>query len=141
MAVVPARSGLARRAASVTSIEHDPEWAGKLQAKLVDFSNVDLRVKLYDIAGVPAEQDYVRAIEADGPYDMIVVDGRLRSHCLFAAIPHLKPDGIVLFDDCGRRRYRSAITTCGLVEKHYFGLSYCVPYPDHTSVLTNAPWP
>ena len=46
--------------------------------------------------------------------------------------------GCILFDDSGRRRYRAAIGDCGLVEKHYFGLSYCVPYPDHSSILKSA---
>ena len=51
------------------------------------------------------------------------------------ALPHLKPGGIVLFDDSGRNRYRAGIAACGLKEKHFYGRSYCVPYPDHSSIL------
>ncbi|MBU1305953.1 MAG: class I SAM-dependent methyltransferase [Alphaproteobacteria bacterium] len=132
---------LARRAASVTSVEHDAAWANKLSRATQPLPNVSLHVASYDSAGAPADQPYVRAIEGTGDYDLIVVDGRLRTACLATAIPHLKLGGIIVFDDSGRERYRSAITTCGLAETHYHGLSYCVPYPDHTSILTNGPWP
>lgn len=132
---------LARRAANVTSVEHDREWAGKLRTKLAGFPNVDLITAGYDTNGPAADQPYVRSIENSGDYDLIVVDGRLRVYCLDQAIKQLKPDGIILFDDSGRRRYRAAIEGSGLVETRYHGLSYCVPYPDQTSVLTNGPWP
>ena len=132
---------LARRASSITSVEHNAAWATKLKGKLTGYPNARLVVAGYDLEGVPAEQPYVCTIEGTGLYDMIVVDGRLRVPCLAKAFQHLLSDGIIVFDDSGRGRYRSAIESGPLAEKRYFGLSYCVPYPDHTSVLTNNPWP
>ncbi|MGV8834229.1 MAG: class I SAM-dependent methyltransferase [Devosia sp.] len=132
---------LARRAASVISVEHDAEWAAKMKTKLSGFANVQLITAEYDADGPAAEQPYVRSIEGTGQFDMIVVDGRLRVHCLQQAITQLKPDGIILFDDSGRKRYRAAIDAGPLREKHYYGASYCVPYPDHTSILTATAWP
>ena len=70
--------------------------------------------------------------------DLIVIDGRLRAACLAAAMSALRPGGIILFDDSGRARYRGAIAHCGLAEEHFRGLSYCVPYPDHSSILRAA---
>ena len=64
-----------------------------------------------------------------------MVDGRRRTECLAQAIPFLKPGGIVLFDDSARRRYRAAIADCGLKEDWNYGRSYCVPYPDASSIL------
>jgi hypothetical protein len=132
---------LARRAASITSLEHDADWAGKLRARLTEHGNVELRTAGYDPLGAGDDQPYVRAIDNSGVYDLIVVDGRLRVDCLRAAIGHVARDGIILFDDSGRRRYRAGIEQSGLTEKHYYGLSYCVPYPDHTSILSKGPWP
>lgn len=132
---------LARRSGSVTTVEHDPDWAGRLTETIAGLDNASLSVAGYDPDGPPAEQPYLRSIEGTGLYDLIVVDGRLRVQCLTAAIAHLKPDGIIVFDDSGRQRYRAGIAACGLRETHYRGLSYCVPYPDHTSVLTNGEWP
>ncbi len=132
---------LARRAGSVSSVEHDSGWAGQLAPKLAGYPHVSLTVAGFDPLGVADEQAYVRSIDGTGLYDLIVVDGRLRAACLSRALSHLQPDGIVVFDDSGRRRYRDTIEQCGLRETHYHGLSYCVPYPDHTSVLASGPWP
>lgn len=120
---------LARRADEVISVEHHREWCDRLSPLLRPFPNATLRHR--DLDG-----GYVEAIdEAGGQFDLIVVDGRQRIKCLNQALPHLKPDGIVLFDDSGRGRYRDGIARSGLTEEHFFGRSYCVPYPDHSSIL------
>jgi hypothetical protein len=124
---------LARRTAEVISVEHDAAFVDGFRDLLAPFRNVRLMER-------PIHKEphgYVRAIaETAGQFDVVVVDGRYRADCLAAAIPRLKRDGIVLFDDSGRRRYRSAIEQSGLAERHYYGRSFCVPYPDHTSILT-----
>lgn len=121
---------LARHAASVTSVEHHVEWHQRLTKEVVRFPNIDLRHRELD------GDAYIGAIDAaEGLFDLIVVDGRRRTECLARAIPHLAPGGILLLDDSGRSRYRNAIENCGLSERRYFGRSYCVPYPDFTSIL------
>ncbi len=125
---------LARRAKAVVSVEHDGDFIAKFRDMLAPFANVTLIERSIE----DGPDGYVSAIvAAGGQFDLIVVDGRYRAACLKAAIPHLKADGIVLFDDSGRKRYRQAIEECGLVETHHFGRSFCVPYPDHTSLLTS----
>ena len=121
---------LARHAASVTSVEHHAEWHRRLTKEVARFQNIELHHRELD------GDAYIGAIDdADGPFDLIVVDGRRRTECLARAIPHLAPGGIILLDDSGRGRYRSAIENCELKERRYFGRSYCVPYPDFTSIL------
>lgn len=121
---------LARRAGSVMSVEHHADWHRRLEPMVARFANIELWQR--DLTG----DAYIGAIdEAGGLFDMIVVDGRCRTECLARAVPHLKPGGVILFDDSGRRRYRHAIETCGLPEQRHFGRSYCVPYPDFTSFL------
>lgn len=121
---------LARRAASVVSVEHHAEWHRLLTSKVAAFDNIRLLHR--ELEG----DAYIGAIaEADGPFDLIVIDGRRRTDCLARARPYLKPGGLILFDDSGRRRYRKAIENCGLAETRHYGRSYCVPYPDHTSFL------
>ncbi|MCJ1962153.1 class I SAM-dependent methyltransferase [Novosphingobium mangrovi (ex Hu et al. 2023)] len=130
---------LARRAASVLSVEHDGAWAQRVGTSLAAQTNVTMLHRPLVAETTPADQPYVRAIEEQGQFDLIVVDGRQRSACLRAALPHLAEDGIIVFDDSGRRRYRAAIEACGLQETRLRGLSYCVPYPDNTSLLSRAP--
>lgn len=121
---------LSRRAQEVISVEHHAGWHARLGQLIANRANVKLWHR--DLA-TPA---YVDAIaEAGGHFDLIVVDGRDRNACLARAIPYLKPGGRILFDDTGRLRYRSAIKSCRLQEHRYFGRSYCVPYPDFSSIL------
>lgn len=124
---------LARRAAEVTSVEHDRGWIEQFRALAAPHANVALlhRELGRDGAG------YIRAIdESAGEFDLIVVDGRHRAACVVRAAPRLAPGGMILFDDSGRRRYRPAIAASGLVERHFYGRSFCVPHPDHTSLLS-----
>lgn len=121
---------LARRAGTVISVEHHPDWHRLISPMIEGLANASLWRR--DLAG----ETYVGAIdEAGGKFDLIVIDGRRRTECLERAIPHLTAGGIILFDDSGRRRYRPGIKDCGLKERRYFGRSYCVPYPDFSSVL------
>jgi hypothetical protein len=126
---------LAGRASSLVTVEHDAAWATKVGTHLKAYDNSRLlTAELHSPDGI-APSPYLSAIDGTGDYDLIVVDGRRRIDCLTAAIPHLKRDGLILFDDSGRRRYRAGIAQCGLQETHYFGRSFCVPYPDHSSLL------
>ena len=126
---------LAKRAAAVTSVEHDVSWLDTMAGHTAGFDNIAVLGR--SIEKRPSL--YVNAIdETDGLFDLIVIDGRQRSECLARATSRLGRDGIILFDDSGRQRYRSGIENSGLIERRYRGLSYCVPYPDSTSILRNA---
>src|SRR5690606_7658326 len=70
-----------------------------------------------------------------GPFDLVVVDGRAREACVAAALPHLAPGAIVVFDNTMRRRYRAAIAELPVYETTYRGLTPTLPYPDQTSVI------
>jgi hypothetical protein len=81
--------------------------------------------------------DYVAAIDqVDGAFDLVVIDGRAREACLARAVPRIKPDGIILFDNSHRARYRDAIAASGLVERRLRGLTPTLPYPEQTSLLS-----
>ncbi|MCR2835032.1 class I SAM-dependent methyltransferase [Parerythrobacter lacustris] len=121
---------LARRATEVISVEHDADWLGKFEVQTEPFDNVRLMHRSIETSS------YVDAIaECSDPFDLIVVDGRQRVSCLEKAKARLVPNGAILFDDSGRSRYRAGIESCGLNERHFHGRSFCVPYPDHTSLL------
>ena len=140
---------LSRRAGSVTSVEHDPDWAASMQPVLPD--NVTLRV----VPPAPADgrddvlshkpgfagldfAAYVAAIDdTEGDFDLIVIDGRAREACLARALGRLRPGGLVLFDNVDRQRYVDAIEAAGgsLQVRWTRGLTPSLPYPTRTAVI------
>jgi len=126
---------LAQRCGEIVTVEHDKPWLDKFQRQTKDHDNVSLLYRPID----NGPDAYVKAIdEFDGEFDVIVIDGRHRSACLKQAESRLKHGGIVVFDDSGRSRYRGAIEGSVLAETRHYGRSYCVPYPDYTSLLRHA---
>lgn len=141
---------LAKRAETVTSVEHDREWAGTLRARLPD------NVKLALVPAEPAGRDsavrsakrgfehlnfrtYVEAIDdVSGVFDLIVIDGRAREACLGRAVRRLAPGGLIVFDNVDRERYMEALLRMsGKVEVHTTrGLTPGLPYPTRTALVT-----
>ena len=141
---------LAKRAHSVISIEHDPDWYPIVAERISGLGNIDLRLIAIDKA--PAQdpvylsqkegqvghsfQAYAESIDAaDGLFDLIVIDGRVRSACLRHARPHLAEGGLIVFDNSRRDRYDQAIKSSGMKELAYSGLTPSLPYPDKTTLL------
>ncbi|HEV7368909.1 hypothetical protein [Arenibaculum sp.] len=142
---------LARRCARVAFVEHDARWWDTIHGLTAGLANA--RGALVEpVAAVPGAEacrsgrlghrgydyaPYVEAIRsAGGPFDIVVIDGRARAACLREAIAHLAPDGIILFDNSGRWRYRRPIAESGLAVQHFRGLTPAAPYPTQTSVLS-----
>lgn len=142
---------LAKRAASVVAIEHDATWAADVrkvappnaEVKLVPAPRVDNGIApvLSNKSGFAGLDftDYVHAIDNEGGlFDLIVIDGRAREACLPAAMQHLDPQGMIVFDNVDRSRYRDAITAEGtrLQVQWTRGLTPCLPYPTRTALIT-----
>ena len=141
---------LSRRAASVTSIEHDAAWAAIVAPVLPDNAVVRV-VEPRPATGGPAEQlsaksgfeqlDFARYVDAmenlDGCFDLVVVDGRARTACFHRAITRLAPGGVLVFDNVDRRRYRHAIAHSPVrVDVEWTrGLTPALPYPTRTALV------
>jgi Methyltransferase domain len=141
---------LARRAGSVTSVEHDTAWADIVRPVLPDNATVRV-VEPVPAVGGPGEElshkpgfdaldfgRYVRTMnDTEGRFDLIVVDGRARGACFRHAITKLAPDGILVFDNVDRQRYRDAIATSPIpVDVRWTrGLTPALPYPTRTALV------
>ncbi|HMG40607.1 MAG TPA: class I SAM-dependent methyltransferase [Acidimicrobiales bacterium] len=140
---------LAERATEVHSVEHDLSFVQILEPRLKRHDNVDLRgveagERTDDSTAVSERKgheqldfaDYVRTIDdVGGLFDLIVVDGRARSACLQAALPHLADDGMVVFDNAGRSRYAAAIAGSGIEVDVKRGWAPSLPYREATALL------
>ena len=93
----------AARVLSVDSVEDSAYWYERMQPQIPDNARVQLQPK--DVDG-----DYCRAIsKREKRYDVIVIDGRDRLHCLIQSFDKLTDSGVILLDDSGRDRYQSLI--------------------------------
>lgn len=141
---------LASRAGRVVSVEHDAPFADTVRGLLVGVDHVELRVIQAPVRapGEPAITSarpgataldftgYVASIEeADGPFDLIVVDGRARVESFRTATRHLAPGGLIVFDDVERDRYAAALAEPGFTAQVLRGLTPCVPFPTSTALL------
>ncbi|MBZ5737494.1 class I SAM-dependent methyltransferase [Nocardioides mangrovi] len=139
---------LASRSGSVHSVEHDAGWAEALRPRLP--ANVDLTLVPPTATPAPAIgsakpghagldfSTYVAAIdETHGLFDVVVIDGRAREACLERAVGRLAPDGLIVFDNVDRQRYRDAIGALGgrLDVITTRGLTPALPYPTRTALL------
>lgn len=143
---------LAKRSGSVTSVEHDENWARLVSSH----RQLSAAVEVHCVPGKPILDvndaairshkagwknldfsEYVNALASQkGLFDLIVIDGRARSECLQVAAAKLKPDGMIVFDNSKRDRYRASIENSGLNVERAGGLTVALPYFDETALLT-----
>lgn len=146
---------LARRCDSLTTVEHDPEWAALVEEMVKDADKLRCLPRLL-VPEVPTSDaprigsrapsgrrldfhDYVRSIEQSGEFDLILIDGRAREACLTAALAHSAGNALILFDDAQRRRYREAlrgVTSEGWQVEMTRGATPCQPLPRQTALIT-----
>jgi hypothetical protein len=141
---------LSRRAGSVTSVEHDDDWARIVRPVLPGNATVHVvepRASNGAHDEALSEKEgfsgldfgrYVAAVEdTPGPFDLIVVDGRARGACFERAISRLSPEGILVFDNVDRQRYRDAIAASPIpIDVEWTrGLTPALPYPTRTALV------
>jgi hypothetical protein len=122
----------ASHAGSVTTIEHDSHWAAQAREGIPE--NVTL-------LEVPLDSDgrYCRSASNTGSkYEIVVIDGRDRVNCARQALNALTDDGVIVWDDSQRRRYRGGIellVSRGFRRLRFTGLGPIAGNGGETSVL------
>ena len=105
---------LARRVAHITTIEDNPEWAGRV-ADLIRAKSLEERVNL-NLAPIsaadrqdPASSIYIATGQKIAPnsLDFALIDGAFRDQCTLAALQRLKPGAILIVDNVERYVPRS----------------------------------
>lgn len=84
-----------KRAEQVISVEDNPDWYLRWKGEFGE-ANLDIRWR-------DEGEGYFNAIfEDDDCYDVIVVDGKLRSECAETAVEKLAKGGMIILDDSDR---------------------------------------
>lgn len=114
--------------AKVISVEHDLEWYNKVLEKIESLDNKDIVYKLIE----PVKKEYSkynllsdkdkRFIGYDyfdysssilfydnESFDVVLIDGRVRSKCVLNSISKVKKGGILIIDNAERKEYSTAI--------------------------------
>lgn len=100
----------ANRVTAVTSCEHHAGWFAEMSPKVP--ANVTYMQRNLE------NGEYANALlETSDVFDVIVIDGRDRVACAGAALQRLKDDGVIVWDNSNRGRYRPAYVE---LEKHGF---------------------
>jgi len=96
----------ASRIGHLTSVEHDPEWGGRVRQMLLrdGISNVDYKVVPRDAEENSQEArtaKYVQIIDSfdNNSLDFCLVDGAYREFCAMGVIPKIRPSGVLVIDN------------------------------------------
>ena len=122
----------AEHARSVTAVEHHPEWAARMMRQVPN--NVALR----QIDLEPDGEYSFSAHASRRRFHVIVIDGRDRVNCARNCLGALHGDGVIVWDDSQRRRYRPGhryLARRGFRALEFFGLGPMAPTPKETSVF------
>ena len=150
---------LSSRVNTLISIEHDRSWYRKVSGALSkeEISNCEYILcepekkisgtmfscncknhasALRRYAGMSFEK-YVKSIEKypNGSFDLVIVDGRARSSCIFHALSKIRSGGYLMLDNSERERYSEAISVLADYKRtDFFGIGPYNIYLWRTSV-------
>lgn len=122
----------AERVREITAVEHDETWARQVAALLPANATV---------THIPLSPggDYSRsAAGTKQRYHVIVVDGRDRVNSAISSVGCLRDDGVMLWDNSDRGRYRqglAALAKEGFKRLQFRGLAPIGTWATETSVL------
>lgn len=146
---------LARRARSVVAVEHDGDWAERVEQLLGAEDLANVRIVVPDVPRTSSPEvgsaaptgrglefrHYVETLDReDGDFDLVAVDGRARSTCVRAATRRVGEDGLVLLDDAQRPRYQPVIeelAASGWRVLRARGAAPCDPLPRETVLFAH----
>ena len=92
---------LSSRVGNICSLEHDEVWYGKMKDRLQN------KVGYYHKPLDDGYADFINSI--DEKYNIIIIDGRQRVACAKNAIANMKDDGVIIWDNSLREKYKEGL--------------------------------
>ena len=119
----------AAHARTVVTCESDAGWFGKISPAMP--ANVTARLHAAD------SPEYVSAAQGL-QFDVLVLDGRRRVECLKHSLPGLRSNGVVVWDNADRERYREGydlLATQGFRRLDFAGFGPLGKMPWQTAIF------
>lgn len=105
-----------QRVKNVVSVDHDLQWYSHLKNLIpanVEYLHYEMK----------PGGEYSKSVKNyENTFDIIAIDGRDRVNCVKNSISALKPDGIVIWDNSDREKYRDGYAF--LLEKGFKRLDF-----------------
>ena len=108
-----------KRKYNITSVEYDNDWFNKIKLILNKYKSTKIYLIKEDIN---IQREYVSKknfksyknyaefpLSLNEKFDLIIIDGRVREKCLEISPKLLSTNGIIIFDDTERTRYKKSI--------------------------------
>lgn len=130
-----------QRCKTLTSLEHDKKWILELENK-ISFPNYKNRwsLVLRDLTTEAINQspylDYIKN-QKEEAFDLISIDGRLRSESLKIASSKVKRGGFILLDNSDRHQYQKGVAflnELGWNRKDYEGICYGLEFDSKSTI-------
>lgn len=115
----------------VNTVEHDQRWYEKIKCTMP--TNVDLKHIKLEYGG-----EYCKSAIEQGPFDIIMIDGRDRVNCLKNSIQAVSEFGVLILDNSDRDDYKDGIEfmlSSGFKQLPLRGLAPIVNYISETSIF------
>ncbi len=130
------------RCRELVSIEHDKKWVEKIMSLNISESTdrswklIHKNLHADSYASYSPYLDYLESLE-DNTFDLISIDGRLRSQSLIILSKKVKSGGYILLDNSDRKDYSEAIRS--LNPRKYKitlckGLCYGLPWDSESTL-------
>lgn len=94
---------LAERSKQVVSIEYDAAYYDLLAPKLKNFPHIEY------LQAQPGLDYYQQLSKRTEKFDVVIIDGRERVLCALHCLEALSEQGVVVFDNSERERYREGL--------------------------------
>jgi precorrin-6B methylase 2 len=123
---------LAARVGKVTAVEDHAGWFAEVQQKMP--ANVKCYLETLNNSGNYAQ----KAACLNELFDIIIVDGKLRNHCVAASLQALKPEGILILDDSFRAEYKDSfelMQSNGFKKLNFWGMTAIVATKSCTTIF------
>lgn len=122
----------ADRVKSIVSVEYDEKYFDIVAPKLKDRNNVEYRKAFLGV-------DYHQQIEEfEEAFDIVIIDGRERVECAKSALPALRSNGVIIWDNSEREEYAEGyelIREAGFKEVFFQGLGPIGHYEWQTTIF------